>query len=247
MAAPWYTSPSAIPLRARQEHTYPLQYLWSTDQHCIVHLSFLIACSGVAPKWFHSMPRLEVRAALTGAQLAPILRRELTLSIDQMVLWADLTTVLAWLKSESCQFKVCWNPCDWDPEVDWRACLERHWLSQQPCWWCDLRERVEGTSRAQQMESGTLLSPVESRFVARGPFSWPSPWCIRAAQVCLLLQTFTSTAPGGNCWRWQHRNYMWWPTWKVILLPRIITKLSGWSWKELSWIVSQKSRWVVSG
>lgn len=52
------------------------------------------------------MPRLELCAALTGAQLAKQLHNELSLEIRNTFLWSDSTTVLTWLKSESCRFKV---------------------------------------------------------------------------------------------------------------------------------------------
>ncbi|KAL7859535.1 hypothetical protein SRHO_G00146820 [Serrasalmus rhombeus] len=72
-------------------------YLRTVDGQGRTHLSFLMACSRVAPKHLHSMPRLE---------LSQVLQNELTLSIDKIVLWTDSTTILAWLKSESCHFKV---------------------------------------------------------------------------------------------------------------------------------------------
>lgn len=52
------------------------------------------------------MPRLELCAALTGAQLAKLLVNELTLPIQEVTHWTDSTTVLHWLRSESCHFKV---------------------------------------------------------------------------------------------------------------------------------------------
>ncbi|KAK0156275.1 hypothetical protein N1851_000422 [Merluccius polli] len=91
---------------ASEEVYGSVAYLRSTDRHGGVHLSFLMARSRVAPKRSHSIPRLELCAALTGAQLAQVLRRELTLSINQTILWSDSTTVLTWLRSESCRFKV---------------------------------------------------------------------------------------------------------------------------------------------
>ncbi|KAJ8361750.1 hypothetical protein AAFF_G00427900 [Aldrovandia affinis] len=45
-------------------------------------------------------------AALTGAQLANLLIRELTLEVSRVVMWTDSTTVLAWIQSDSCRFKV---------------------------------------------------------------------------------------------------------------------------------------------
>lgn len=71
-----------------------------------VYLSFLAARSRVAPRRRHSIPRLELCGALTTAQLAKMLEGELTLKIDKTILWSDSTTLLTWLQSESCRFKV---------------------------------------------------------------------------------------------------------------------------------------------
>ncbi len=81
-------------------------YLRSEDADGGVHLAFLLARSRVAPKRQQSVPRLELCAAVTGAQLAKLVVRELTLPIRNTILWSDSTTVLTWLKSDSCRFKV---------------------------------------------------------------------------------------------------------------------------------------------
>lgn len=52
------------------------------------------------------MPRLELCGALAGAQLAHLLQRELTIHLQDTTMWTDSTTVLEWLKSESCRYKV---------------------------------------------------------------------------------------------------------------------------------------------
>lgn len=52
------------------------------------------------------MPLLELSAALTGAQLAGVLQVELTLPIRKVILWSDSTTVLHWIRSESCRYNV---------------------------------------------------------------------------------------------------------------------------------------------
>ncbi len=71
-----------------------------------VHTTFIMARSRVAPRRQQSIPRLELCAALAGAQLAKLLKDEITLIIQQTVLWTDSTTVLEWLQSDSCRFKV---------------------------------------------------------------------------------------------------------------------------------------------
>ncbi|XP_016132499.1 uncharacterized protein [Sinocyclocheilus grahami] len=50
--------------------------------------------------------RLELCAALAGAQLARLVKNEMTLSISQTVLWTDSLTVLEWIQSDSCRYKV---------------------------------------------------------------------------------------------------------------------------------------------
>lgn len=80
-------------------------YLVETTKD-VIHTSFVMARSRVAPKRQQSMPRLELCAALAGAQLAKLLNDELTLTIQQTILWTDSTTMLEWLQSDSCRFKV---------------------------------------------------------------------------------------------------------------------------------------------
>ncbi|CAM4718193.1 unnamed protein product [Leuciscus chuanchicus] len=81
-------------------------YLRGEDPHGQVHVAFVLARSRVAPKKQQSMPRLELCAALTGAQLAQMIQRELTLQLMDTVLWSDSTTVFTWIQSESCRYKV---------------------------------------------------------------------------------------------------------------------------------------------
>lgn len=52
------------------------------------------------------MPRLKLCAALSGAQLAKLIETEMMLTIRQTTFWSDSTTVLEWLQSDSCRYKV---------------------------------------------------------------------------------------------------------------------------------------------
>lgn len=81
-------------------------YLQSIDKHGHIHVSFIMARSRIAPKRQLSIPHLELCAALSGAQLANLLSSELTILLQSVTLWTDSTTVLSWLTSDSCRFKV---------------------------------------------------------------------------------------------------------------------------------------------
>ncbi len=81
-------------------------YLRTTDQGGETYLSFIIAHSSITPKRAHSIPKLELCGSLVAAQLAKLLENELTLHVQCISLWTDSTTVLQWLNSESCHFKV---------------------------------------------------------------------------------------------------------------------------------------------
>ncbi|XP_065102634.1 uncharacterized protein [Paramisgurnus dabryanus] len=76
------------------------------EQNGEVHTSFVMARSRVAPKRQLSIPRLELCAALTSAQLARFLQQELSIVVENVTLWTDSTTVLTWINSESCRYKV---------------------------------------------------------------------------------------------------------------------------------------------
>lgn len=81
-------------------------YLRTEDAHGQVEVAFITARSQVAPKKQLLVPRLELCAALTGAQLVHLLQRELTVNIARVILWTDSTTVLTWIRSDSYRFKV---------------------------------------------------------------------------------------------------------------------------------------------
>ncbi|XP_048030334.1 uncharacterized protein LOC125279307 [Megalobrama amblycephala] len=110
-----YTTKVDPLISSRSVHTFcdaseraygAVAYLRTEDSKGQVEVSFLAARSRVAPKKQQTIPRLELCAALTGAQLAAVLKTELSLDISSFRYWTDSTTVLNWLQSDSCHFKV---------------------------------------------------------------------------------------------------------------------------------------------
>ncbi len=81
-------------------------YIQTLSPQGDIEIAFVTARSRVSPKKQQSIPRLELCAALTGAQLAKVLKSELSVPIRQITLWSDSTTVLAWIQADSCRYKV---------------------------------------------------------------------------------------------------------------------------------------------
>ena len=81
-------------------------YLRAEEPDDTVHVSFLLARSRVAPKRQQSIPRLELCAALSGAQMGKMLKEELHLPLCEVWMWSDSTTVIQWIQSTSCKYKV---------------------------------------------------------------------------------------------------------------------------------------------
>ncbi|XP_039516235.1 uncharacterized protein LOC120470711 [Pimephales promelas] len=81
-------------------------YLRTQDNQGEVHVAFVMARSRVSPRKQLSIPRLELCAALAGAQMAKVIVTELSIPSQQVNLWTDSMTVLTWLNSDSCRYKV---------------------------------------------------------------------------------------------------------------------------------------------
>ena len=141
-------------------------YLRTEDHQGNVQVSFVLARSRVAPKRALSMPRLELCAALTGAQLSRLLHNELTLEIKNTVLWSDSSTVLMWLQSESCRFKVFVG----------NRIAEIHELTEGHCW----RYVDSGSNPADDITRGkTLLELARPNRWSQGPpflYQVPESW-----------------------------------------------------------------------
>ncbi|KAJ8400031.1 hypothetical protein AAFF_G00400700 [Aldrovandia affinis] len=141
-------------------------YLRTEDAAGHVEVAFLTARSRVAPKRPLSIPRLELCAALTGAQLANLLIRELTLEVSRVVMWTDSTTVLAWIQSDSCRFKVF---------VGTRI-AEIQELTDSQAW----RYVETSENPADDLTRGKTLQDLigENRWTQGPPFLWlpPDQW-----------------------------------------------------------------------
>ncbi|XP_052449737.1 uncharacterized protein LOC128011416 [Carassius gibelio] len=145
-----------------------VSYLRTEDVQGRVYLAFLAARSRVAPRRQLSIPRLELCGALTAAQLSKTIQRELTVKTDKTVIWSDSTTVLSWLQSESCRFKVF---------VGTRV-AEIQELTAESTW----RYVDSSQNPADDVTRGKTLAElaVPNRwsqgpsFLQKGPAEWPS-------------------------------------------------------------------------
>ncbi|XP_022103013.1 uncharacterized protein LOC110985885 [Acanthaster planci] len=78
-------------------------YLRATVSPSDVSVRFVMSRSRLAPKRVQTMPRLELQAAVSGAELADLLDDEMKMEMP-ITCWSDSTTVLSWIKSESCRY-----------------------------------------------------------------------------------------------------------------------------------------------
>lgn len=81
-------------------------YLRPVDKSGDIQVAFLVARSRVGPVRQQSIPRLELCAAHSGVQLGSVLKKELSLASTSVTCWTGSSTVLHWLRSQSCRYKV---------------------------------------------------------------------------------------------------------------------------------------------
>ena len=71
-----------------------------------VSVAFVIGKARVAPLKRMTIPNLELRAAVYGAQLAQFVRDEMDIEIHKQVFWSDSTTVLYWLRTPEIRHRI---------------------------------------------------------------------------------------------------------------------------------------------
>lgn len=153
-------------------------YLGTENPQVNVEVSFLAVRSCVAPKMQQSIQRLELCAALTGAQLSKVIATELTLPIRSLTLWSDSLTVLTWLTSDVCRYKV---------SVGTRV-AEIQELTGSATW----RYVPSGDNPADDITQGLALQDLGDgsrwthapAFMKQQPKQWPQPLCSPNKTTC---------------------------------------------------------------
>ncbi|KAG7506302.1 hypothetical protein JOB18_002350 [Solea senegalensis] len=180
-------------------------YLRTAIKKGQVHLSFILARSRVASNCIHSIPRLELCAALVAAQLTSLLAKELTLEVAHTTLWSDSTTVLTWLHSQSCRFKVFVGA----------KVAEIQDLTENSTW----RYVDSGQNPADELTRGKTLEELKDPnrlsqgppFLVRSPDSWPERLTLsserqpsvelQSPHLLTVGQMIKDTVPAKNSWK----------------------------------------------
>lgn len=100
-------------------------YLRLTDKSGIQQLGFVLGKAKLAPKHGHSIPRLELCAAVLATELYEIVRSELNFEFDSVQFFTDSRVVLGYIHNQSKRFftyvanrveriRRCSEPCDWN-------------------------------------------------------------------------------------------------------------------------------------
>ncbi|KAI3351158.1 hypothetical protein L3Q82_005715 [Scortum barcoo] len=88
-------------------------YLRTVDQSGEIQVAFLAARSRVAPVRQQSILRLELCASHIGAQLAAVLKKELTLHISSVTYWTDSTTDKVFVGTRVVDIQELTEACPW--------------------------------------------------------------------------------------------------------------------------------------
>ena len=81
-------------------------YVVGKDVNNSVHVSLVMGKSRVAPSKIQTLPRLELTAAVLGAQVGKLIKSELEMKIEQTWYWTDSAIVLGYLNNKKKRFKT---------------------------------------------------------------------------------------------------------------------------------------------
>ncbi|XP_038073422.1 uncharacterized protein LOC119741653 [Patiria miniata] len=91
---------------ASQQGYGTVTYLRLTNENRETHCEFVCAKARVAPLKTHTIVKMELTAATSAVRQDDLLKRELTVNIDQTVFWTDSQTVLKYIMNETTRFPV---------------------------------------------------------------------------------------------------------------------------------------------
>ena len=76
-------------------------YVVTEDPNSNRHVSFIMGKARVAPVKHHTIPKLELMAALTGNRLKDAIIKEHSIHFHKIYMWSDSTTVIQWIRSSN--------------------------------------------------------------------------------------------------------------------------------------------------
>ncbi|XP_069102117.1 uncharacterized protein [Argopecten irradians] len=91
---------------ASKEAMEAVSYLKVSDVNGRNHVSFVLGKAKVAPSHDHTIPRLELCAAVLAVELAQMVRNRLDLCLDSVQYYTDSKVVLGYISNERRRFYV---------------------------------------------------------------------------------------------------------------------------------------------
>ena len=91
---------------ASEQAIAAVAFLRTVDRHGVAHVSLVIGKAKLAPKSATTIPRLELCAAVLGAEICDVIKHEMELTIDQFYFYSDSQAVLGYLSKTSRRFFI---------------------------------------------------------------------------------------------------------------------------------------------